>query len=96
MKQQFFMLFTTGALCAALTGAAFAGSSASSQDETQVVSQLEQRSQKLEQEAQTTKGAGQALMEMQARGMNHDAEKIQAGEPVNPQEVDRLLSEGPQ
>jgi len=38
MKQQFFTLFTTGALCAALTGGAFADSSAPSRDMTQVVS----------------------------------------------------------
>jgi hypothetical protein len=96
MKQSFFTLFTTGTLCAALTGGAFAGPSAPSWDKTQVVSQLEQKAQELDQEAQTTKGAGQALLEMQGHHLSHLAEKMKAGESVDPREIDRLLSQGPQ
>jgi hypothetical protein len=96
MKRQFFTLFTTGVLCAALTGGAFASSSAASLGKTQVVSELEQRAQRLEWEAQATKGVPWAQLEMRALHMRHLAEKIKAGESVDAQEIDRLLRQEPQ
>ncbi len=96
MKRQFFTLFATGVLCASLTAGAFAGSPEAAFRKAQVISQLEQRAQRLGQHAQTTKGAGRQEFELQQRQVKQLIERIRAGESVDPQEIDNLLRKGPQ
>ena len=96
MKRQFFTLLTAGVTCASLTAGAFAAPPAADSEKAQLVSKLEQRAQRLERQAQATKGAGRQEMELQRLRVKKLIERIQAGESVDPQEIDTLLRKGPQ
>jgi hypothetical protein len=96
MKRQFFTLLTTGVLSIALAAGAFAASPAADFDKDKVVSQLERRAQRLEWQAQATKGAGRQELELQRFHMKKLIERLKAGEAVDPQEIDMLLKKGPQ
>ncbi len=96
MKQQFFTAITAGVLGVSLSAGAFAASPNAGLEKGKVVSQLEQRSQRLGQRAQTTKGAGRQEFELQQRQVKQLIERLKAGESVAPQEIDNLLRKGPQ
>ena len=96
MKRQFFTLLTTGTLCAPLTVGALAGSPAADSEKAQFVSKLEQRAQRLEWNAQATKGAARQELEMQRFRLKKMIKRIEAGEEIDRQEIDTLLRQGPQ
>ena len=96
MKRQFFTLLLAGVTCASLTAGVFTHAFASGSDKTKVVSQLEQRAQRLEQQAQGTKGGGRQEFELQRRQVHDLIERLKAGEAVDPQELDKLLRQGVQ
>jgi len=95
MKRQFFTLFTAGVLCASLIVGAFASPPTADTEQDKLISQLEQKAHRLEWEAQATKGAPRALRGLQSLRVKKLIQRLQAGEAVDPQEVDKLLKEQP-
>ena len=95
MKLHVFTLFTAGILCASLTAGAFASSPTTSRDKATVIPQLEQQAHRLDWNAQATKGSARALREMQSYRVKKLIERLQAGEAVDPQEIDKLLNQQP-
>ncbi len=95
MKHHVFTLFTAGILCASLTAGAFASSPVASSEKDKVIPKLEQQAHRLEWDAQTTKGSARALREMQSLRVKKLIQRLQAGEPVDPQEIDKLLKQQP-
>ena len=95
MKHHVFTLFTTGILCASLTAGAFANSPATSSDKARVIPKLEQQAHRLDWDAQATKGSARALREMQSYRVKKLIQRLQAGETVDPQEIDKLLNQQP-
>lgn len=91
MKRSVFMLITTGVLCLSFVAGTFAGPPTANGENAKVIAQLERRAQRLEQHAQTTKGAGRQEFELQRTRVNQLIKKLKAGEPVDPQEIDALL-----
>jgi len=94
MKRQLFTLFLAGLTCASLTAGAFTHAFTADSDKARVVSQLENRAQRLEQHAQSTKGAGRQEFEIQRHQVQDLIERLKAGQAVDPQELDTLLSQG--
>ena len=95
MKRQFFTLGTITALSAALVVNAFAlpstlDSPAGTKKDA-VIAQLDRQAHRLEWEAQGTKGGARALRELQAFRVKKLIQRLQAGEVVDPQEIDTLL-----
>lgn len=95
MKRQFFTLFAAGVLCAALTAGAFAGSPTAATDKDKVIQELEQQAHRFEWEAQATKGLPRTQREFQSLRVKRLIQRLQAGEAVDPQEIDKLLKEQP-
>ena len=96
MTRQFFTLFTTATLCVSLTAGAFAASSPTTGTEKDaVVSKLQQQAHRFESDAQATKGSARALREMQSYRVKKLIQRLQAGEAVDPNEIDKLLNEQP-
>ena len=95
MKRQFLMLFTAGVLCASLTAGAFASSPTTGTEKNQLISKLEQQAHRFEWEAQATKGVPRAQRELQSLRVKKLIQRLQAGEAVGPQEIDKLLKEQP-
>lgn len=96
MKRQFLTAVTVGVISVSLAAGAFAASPNADLEKGKVVSQLEQRAQRLGQHAQTTKGAGRQEFELQQLRVKKLIERLKAGESVDPQELDNLLRKGPQ
>lgn len=96
MKRLFFTAVTAGVISVSLTAGAFATSPNAGLEKGKVVSQLEQRAQRLGQHVQTTTGAGRQEFELQQRQVKQLIERLKAGESVDPQEIDNLLRKGPQ
>jgi hypothetical protein len=89
-------LFTTATLCISLTAGAFAASSPSASTEKDaVVAKLQQQAHQLTADAQATKGASRALRELQSLRIKRLIHRLQAGEAVDPQEIDKLLTQQP-
>jgi flagellar capping protein FliD len=95
MKHRVFTLFTSGILCASLTAEAFAASPTVNTEKNAQISQLEQKAHRLDWDAQATKGSARALREMQSYQVKKLIERLQAGEAVDPQEIDKLLNQQP-
>jgi hypothetical protein len=96
MTRPFFTWLTAGVLGFSLTASAFASPSRASSQQAALVPALEQRAERLEQHAQTTKGAGRQEYEIQRQQVQHLIKRLQAGEAVDPREIDTLLGTGPQ
>jgi hypothetical protein len=95
MKRYVFTLLTAGVLCTSLTASAFASSPTANTEKDKVIPQLEQQANRLEGAAQATKGSARALREMQSYRVKKLIERLQAGDPVDPQEIDKLLKQQP-
>ena len=95
MKRHVFTLFTAGTLYAALTAGALAASPTVNAEKNAQISQLAQKADRLEWDAQTTKGSARALREMQSLRVKKLIQRLQAGEAVDPQEIDKLLNQQP-
>jgi hypothetical protein len=96
MKRQLFTRVSAGIFALAIGAVAAEPTPARDADEAQVVSQLEQRAKRLEWQAQGTKGAPRAALEQQRLRVRKLAERLKAGESVDPQEIDKLLRQGRQ
>jgi len=96
MKRLFFTWLTAGVLGLSLTAGAFAGPQRASSQHAALVAALEQRAQRLEQHAQTTKGAGRQEYEIQRQQVQRLIARLTAGAAVDPREIDTLLGTGPQ
>lgn len=95
MTRQVFTLFTTALLCNALTTWAFASPPTAGAEKDAVVSKLQQQAQRFEREAQATKGIPRSQRELQSSRVKRLIERLQAGETVDPHEIDKLLNEQP-
>ena len=95
MTRQFFTLFPTVTLCVALSTGAFASPPTAGADTDAVVSQLQHRAARLDWDKQTTKGGPRAERELQSFRVKKLIERLQAGEAVDPHEIDTLLNEQP-
>lgn len=95
MTRQFFTLFTAGVLCASLTTNVFASSPIAATDQNKVIPKLEQQARRFTWEAQATKGILRAQRELQSFRVKKLIERLEAGEAVDPQEIDKLLKEQP-
>jgi hypothetical protein len=95
MKRQFLTLFTTAALCTALAGSAVANSATANAEKNRLISKLEHQAHRLEWEAQATKGVPRAQRELQSLRVKKLIHRLQAGEAVDPREIDTLLKEQP-
>jgi hypothetical protein len=95
MTRRFFTLFTITTLCVSLTAGAFASSPTAATDKDTVIPQLEQQAHRFEWEAQATKGIPRAQRELQSFRVKRLIKRLQAGEAVDPQEIDKLLKEQP-
>lgn len=93
MTRQFFTLFTTATVGIFLAAGAFASSPTVNTERDKVVSKLEQQTRRLEWDAQATKGAPRSLRELQSLRIKKLIQRLQAGETVDPQEIDKLLKE---
>lgn len=95
MKRQFFTLLTIAALNAALVANASAMSSTADTQKDIFIAQLDRQAHRLKWAAQSTKGSARALREQQSLRVKKVIQRLQAGEAVDPQEVDKLLNEQP-
>jgi hypothetical protein len=95
MTRQFITLFTTTTLCVFLTVGAFASSPTAATDKDRVILKLEQQAHRFEWEAQGTKGLPRTQREFQSLRVKRLIQRLQAGEAVDPQEIDKLLKEQP-
>lgn len=91
MKRLFFTLLTAGTVCLSLTVGAFAEAPVDQNGKTDLVAKLGARAQQLERATEGTKGAHAALLGMQRVRVKKLIERIEAGENVDPQEIDILL-----
>lgn len=89
MTRLFFTLCTAGVLCVSLTTTAVAA------DKENVIPKLERQAHRLAWEARATKGVPRAQREFQSLRVKRLIERLQAGEAVDPQEIDKLLKEQP-
>lgn len=95
MKRQFFTLFTIAALNAALVATASAIPSTADTQKDTFIAQLDRQAHRFEWEAQGTKGSARALRELQAVRVKKLIQRLQAGDAVDPQEIDTLLKQQP-
>lgn len=95
MKRHIFTLFTAVVLCTSFTASAFARPSAASPEKGNVIPQLEQQAHRLDSAALSTKGSARALREQQSLRVKKLIQRVQAGEAVDPNEIDKLLKEQP-
>jgi hypothetical protein len=95
MTRPFFTLFTAATLCVSLTAGAFASSPTAATDQDKVIPKLEQQAHRFDWEAQATKGLPRAQREFQSLRVKRLIKRLQAGEAVDPQEIDKLLKEQP-
>ena len=95
MKHQFCTLLTIATLNAALVAHAFALPSTTGTQKDKVIVQLDRQVHRFEWAAQSTKGSARALREQQSLRVKKLIQRLQAGEAVDPQEVDKLLNEQP-
>lgn len=95
MKRQFCTLLTVGVLCTSLTTSAFASSPTANAEKDKVIPQLEQHVHRFDWAAQSTKGSARALREQQSLQVKKLIQRLQAGEAVDPGEIDTLLKEQP-
>lgn len=95
MTRQFVTLFTAATLCVSLTGGAFASSPTAAADKDKIIPELEQQAHRFEWEARATKGIPRAQREFQSLRVKKLIQRLQAGEAVDPQEIDKLLKEQP-
>lgn len=96
MKRRVMIALTAGVVCLWLTTGVFASSSAGDAENAQLISKLEQQARRLERHAQATKGVPRLRLEMQRLRVKNLINRIQAGEAVDPQEIDALLRSRPQ
>lgn len=96
MKHPFLTLFTAGILSASLIAGAFAKPGSIHSEKSNAVTRLEQRAQRLEQHVHTTTAGGRQMLLLQRRHVQDLIARIQAGEAVDPREIDKLLWESPQ
>lgn len=94
MKRQFFALLTTSVFCLAVVVGAFAAAPFGDAEKVQALSKLKARVQWLDDNAKGQKGAHKMLMEMQSVRLKKLIQRLQAGEQVDPQEIDALLKKG--
>lgn len=94
MQRQFFALLTTSVFCIAVTVGVLAATSTSDEEKAQVLSQLEARAQWLDANAKGEKGVHRMQMDMQSVRLKKLIQRLKAGEPVDPQEIDALLKKG--
>lgn len=85
----------TSVLCASLATGAVAASQPADVDKAELASQLRQRAERLEWQAQGTKGVPRAHLEQQGVRLKNLIKRLEAGEAVDPQEVEQLLRERP-
>jgi hypothetical protein len=95
MKRYLFTLLTASVLCTSLTASAFATSPTANAEKGKVIPQLEQQVHRLDWAAQSTKGSARALRELQSLRVKKLIQRLQAGEAVDPNEIDKLLNEQP-
>jgi hypothetical protein len=95
MKRHLFALLTASVLCASLTASAFALSLTANSEKSKVIPQLEQQAHRFDWAAQSTKGSARALREQQSLRVKKLIQRLQAGEAVDPNEIDKLLNEQP-
>jgi hypothetical protein len=93
MKHHFVTLFTTALFCAAVTARALAGVPSADTPRDWLVWQLEQRAQQLDWYAHDQKGIGREQLEEQSLQVKDLIERLNAGEAVDPHEIDQLLTE---
>ncbi len=89
-------LLTTGALSASLATGIFASSQPGDTGKAELAAQLQRRAERLEWQAQGTKGVPRAHLEQQSVRIKNLIKRLEAGEAVDPQEIDQLLRQGPQ
>lgn len=94
MKRQFFALLTTSVFYLTVAVGAFAAAPVGDAEKDQALSRLKARVQWLDDNAKGQKGAHKMLMEMQSVRLKKLIRRLQAGEQVNPQEIDSLLKKG--
>ena len=95
MKHQFRALLTIATLNAALVAHASALPSTTDTQNDTVIAQLDRQAHRLEWAAQSTKGSARALREQQRLRVKKLIRRLQTGEAVDPNEVDKLLKEQP-
>ena len=95
MKRHLFTLLTASVLCTSLTASAFALSPTANSEKSKVIPQLEQQAHRFDWAAQSTKGSARALREQQSLRVKKLIQRLQAGEAVDPNEIDTLLKEQP-
>jgi hypothetical protein len=93
MKQLFLTLFTAAAMSGRPTGCALAAPPAAQTGKSELVEKLEARAEQLQGAAQGTNGAHTALLQMRRVQGKQLIERIRAGKPVDPHEIDVLLHE---
>jgi hypothetical protein len=91
MKRLFSTSLAIGTLF--LTAAAFASSPQADTEKAELVSRLEQRADRLEWQAQGTKGVPRAHLQQQSLRLKNLIKRLEAGESVDPQEIDTLLQQ---
>ncbi len=96
MQRPVWTLFTATVLCPLLITGPLTASAQTSGNQAQVISQLEERAQRLERHAHATKGAGRQELELQRLRLKKLIERLKAGQAVDPHEIETLLRKGPQ
>jgi hypothetical protein len=94
MNRQCCTLLTTSVFFLAVTAGAFAAAPAGDAEQAQLLSTLEARAKWLDSNAKGQKGAHRMLMDMQSVRLKKLIQRLQAGEQVDPQEIDSLLRKG--
>jgi hypothetical protein len=95
MKRQLCTLLTIATLNAALIANASAMSSTADTHKDTLIAQLDRQTHRLDWAAQSTKGSALALREQQSLRVKKLIQRLQAGDAVDPQEIDKLLKEQP-
>ena len=95
MKHQFCMLLTIATLNAALVAQAFALPITADTQKDTAIAQLDRQAHRFDWAAQSTKGSARALREQQSVRVKKLIQRLQAGEAVDPNEINTLLNEQP-
>jgi hypothetical protein len=94
MARSFLTLFTISIFCTILAIGVFANPPTADAEKAELVSKLAQRADRLERRAQGTKGVPRAHLQQQSLRLKNLIKRLEAGESIDPQEIDTLLQQG--